>query len=789
MTRAGKLGLLITVAALPLLATASAAQASTPIEEVVVTAERRPDTLFSVPTTVNAVTGNQIKNLGLVTMKSIVQMIPNVVLPNDPEDFETYINIRGIRQADINAEPNFGFFRNGIYDGGERTNLGNLIDVSRVEVLSGPQSGLYGRDAVGGVVNVVYATPHLNSFGGYAIASYGRYDRSELQGAVNIPISNHFAVRLTGWWINQNEGQFYNPTLNQYIDRHSDKGGRVGALWQVNPNLSVNWEMELEDRHGPSRTTFAPKGIANPFGCCGFPVSQPETLKTIRRNTQNRERWQQFYISQDINYNTRSWLGSFELQSSYRNYHLFLTEDNDQTPFGPNYGPAVQQTAQLRHESLNNYYFNLLWRSPVHQKVSWIAGVDYFNEHFSFVREFQGSVNFNLLNNTFAPGFTYMNLLCSAYLYPYSGGCQGLPGVPAAGSYPYTVPNIGVQSSVNAFGAPGSHINTRSVSAFASVTYNFTKNLNLTGTVRWDQDTKSLNYIQGAVPSLASSPQAAAYLGPLFSEIFYPFQSQQSPTFVRISPSVTLQYFLNPNVNLYAIYSTGFRSGGFNLGTSSPTFLAYKPETDSNYEVGAKTKWLGGRLFINGDFFYMPQRNLVEPELDPTEPAFLFLYYLKNVGSARNYGVELSSQYQATSWWNVGASVGWLDAKYTSGVTEGTSIIGQSIPLTRTWTVNLNSHMAYPLHQGTRLLADINWRLEYGGWLTPSQPPTYALNTTPYSDFNDLDVDAGMSFGNKRIVAYVDNAFNDVIWQFQYANGSANVNYGRTYGLRFEIDF
>ncbi|MDE2463837.1 MAG: TonB-dependent receptor [Alphaproteobacteria bacterium] len=787
MTRTRKLGLLIT-AALPLFAFARA-QAATPIEEVVVTAERRPDTLFSVPASVSAVTGDQLKNLGITNMKSVVQMIPNVVLPNDPENFETYINIRGIRQVDINAEPNFGFFRNGIYDGGERTNLGNLVDVSRIEVLRGPQSGLYGRDAVGGVVNVVYATPTLDHFGGYGIASYGRYDRSELQGAINIPLTDRFAVRATGWWFNQNEGQLYNPTLNRYIDQNSDRGGRVGALWEVTPNLTVNWEAELEDSRGPSRTTLAPNGIANPFKCCGFPISQPETLSTIRRNTPNTEHWQQFYLSQDINYDTRSWLGSFELQTSYRNYHLNLIEDNDQTPFDPTSGPAIQQTAQIRKESLNNYYVNLLWRSPAHQTISWIGGVDYFNEHFGFVREFPGSVDFNLLNQTFAPGFTYMNLLCSAYLYPYDGGCAGLPGVPAGGSFPYYVPNIGVQTAVNAFGTPGSYIDTRSLSAFGSVTYNVNDALSVIGTLRWSQDTKELNYGQGALPSLASSATAAAYLGPLFSQIFYPFQSHQSPVFVHISPSVTVQYLLNQNVNLYALYSTGFRSGGFNLGTSTPAYLSYRPETDSNYEVGAKTKWLGGRLFLDGDFFYMLQNNLVEPETDTSEPAFLFLYYLKNVGKARTYGLELSSQYQATDWWNFGVSVGWLDAKYTEGVTEGTSIVGQNIPLTRNWTVNLNSHMAYPLDDGTKLLADVNWRLEYGGWLVPSQPPTYALNTTPYSDFNDLDVDVGMSFGNKRIVAYLNNAFNDVIWQFQYANGGANVNYGRTYGLRFEINF
>src|SRR5579871_6432758 len=91
---------------------------------VVVTAERREQRLLEVPATVTAIGASAIQAQGLTTMKSIVEQVPNAVLPDDPENFETYINIRGIHQADINAEPNFGLYRNGIFVGGERANLG-----------------------------------------------------------------------------------------------------------------------------------------------------------------------------------------------------------------------------------------------------------------------------------------------------------------------------------------------------------------------------------------------------------------------------------------------------------------------------------------------------------------------------------------------------------------------------------------------------------------------------------------------------------------------------------------
>jgi iron complex outermembrane receptor protein len=784
-------------AAIPALMCVTAAYADNGIEEVTVTAERRSETLFQVPATVTAISGVDLQNLGITDMKSIIAMVPNAVLPDDSENFETYINIRGVRQADINAEPNFGLYRNGIFAGGERGNLGSQVDLDRVEVLSGPQSGLYGRDAVGGVVDVVYAMPTLEDDHGFVMGSYGRYENSQLEGAINIPIANNFALRATGWWFNQNQGQLYNPTLDLYIDKSRDVGGRLSARWDIDSRLSTLWTAELEDKTGPSFTAYAPNGIGAVFGvqCCGLPVEPPETLHTIHQDTPDREHWQQFYLSQDTTYDLGNGAGSLELQGAYRNYHLFLQEDQDHTAFGPDSGPAVIQQIQYRHESLNNFYGQLLWKSPDDLRLTWMAGADYFDETFNFSRIFDGTVNFNLLNTPFAPGFNYGNLLCSFLMAPYDGGCEGYssggkssPGLPGAGAgqYPYTFPNIGDQSGANAFGAPGSGIHTKSVSAFVTATYKIDSSWSLTGDLRWDQSDKSLVYIQGPVSGYGATALGASYLDPLFAQIFVPYTDRQTDVFVNVAPSATLKYKLSDTANLYATWATGFRAGGFNLGTSTEAFLPYKPEKDQNYEIGAKTIWLDGRLGINADVFDMIQSDLVEPQTDASEPAFLDLYYLANVGKARTYGAELSALLQATDWLNLGTSVGYLDDKFISGSTHGTSVVGQQIPLTRNWTINTTAAVDVPLGGDVHFVGDANWRLEYGGWLPPA---VSNLQTTRYKDIDNLDLDVGVSFGQTRVTAYLDNAFNDVIPQFQYADGVENVNMGRTYGIRLQHNF
>jgi iron complex outermembrane recepter protein len=788
---------LLTGAAVAALSGATAAYADS-IETVVVTAERRSEAVFDVPATVTAISGEKLQNLGVTDMKSIIAMVPNAVLPDDSENFETFINIRGVRQADINAEPNFGLYRNGIFAGGERGNLGAQVDLARVEVLSGPQSGLYGRDAVGGVVNVVYATPDFNGLKGYITGSYGNYDKATVQGAVNVPITDNAALRVVGWLENQNEGQLFNPTLNLYIDKYRDVGGRISGRWDTTSQLSTVWTAEIEDKDGPSFTAYAPAPLGAVFGvqCCGLPVEPAETLKTIRHDTADREHWSQVYFSQDSTYDTGTWAGSVELQLAYRNYHLNLQEDQDHTPFGPDSSPMVLKQVQYRQESLNNFYGQLLWKSPDDQPLTWIAGVDYFDETFNFSRVFAGTVNFNLLNTpAFGPGFTYGNLLCSFLMAPYDGGCESFtsgsytaPGLPGAGAgqFPYTFPNIGDQSGGNAFGAPGSGIHTTSISGFVSATYHVDDALSVTGNLRWDQSRKHLVYIQGAVSGYGETALGASYLTPLFGQIFVPYTDRETDVFVNVAPSVTVQYKMSDQVNLYATWATGFRAGGFNLGTSTPAYLPYKPEKDQNFELGAKTVWFDGTLAVNADVFYMRQSDLVEPQTDTTVPSFLGLYYLANVGAARTIGAELTAAWQATDWLGLGTSIGYMDDHFTSGTTHGVSVKGQEIPLTRNWTINNTATISYPLTSDVNLVGDADWRLEFGGWLPAS---VSNLATTKYKSFNDLDFDLGVAFGQTRITGFMHNAFDDVIPQFQYSDGVVNVNQGRTYGIRIQQNF
>ena len=194
-----------TAACLLMLSVPATAQQSSPsgvsgpsltVQTIEVTARRRLETQFDVPASLTAIAGDKLQATGITSIQDIVALVPNATIAQSPDGTDTYISIRGMRQADVGAPANFGAYRNGIFAGGRRVNLGSQIDVARVEVVRGPQGGLYGREAVGGAVNVIYAMPKPGvPLGGYAAVAVENDSRIRLEGAVNAPIGADAAVR------------------------------------------------------------------------------------------------------------------------------------------------------------------------------------------------------------------------------------------------------------------------------------------------------------------------------------------------------------------------------------------------------------------------------------------------------------------------------------------------------------------------------------------------------------------------------------------------------------------
>ncbi len=698
-------------------------------DSIVVTARRRDETLLETPTTLSVIDGSTLAALGVNGIQSAIALTPNAVVQRDPENFNTYINIRGIRRADINAEPNFGLYRDGIFYGGQRSNLGALVDVARIEVLRGPQAGLYGRNAVGGAVDIVHAAP-AETFGGYATLRYARYDRLEAEGALNLPVTSTVAVRATGWLFDQSGGEFYNLTLGKEIDRSRDAGVRLGVRATPTDRLEVVWTGEYAEHRGPSIRTYSPDGTPNSI--LGAPiVSPPETPRTVRRDVDGRARYRQYYLSQTVNY--RADAGTLSLLTAYRNYRFAGVQDFDGTALSPSDGPGVLAQILHRDEATESLYGELLWRSPDAGRLRWMAGLSYFREAFDVGHTIAGSIDLDYF------------------------------GIP-----------IGTATVLGGQPLKGSRISTRSYSGFVEASYAFTSALSVTADLRYTEDRKRLRYAQGLI---TSNPTTDPVLFPFFGAALPGFTLATRSTFRNWSPSLNLDLAVAGDAHVYALYSTGFRAGGFNTSTSSPDLIPYGQERARNYEIGAKGSWLGGRLTASAAVFYMTQSDLLLAQDDLADQWFGFSY-LANVGDARTWGTEIEIEGRPLQWLTGHLAVGHLDARFTRGSSFGTSVAGDPVPYTRSWTINGRIDATYPVAPKTRLVATANLRIETGGVLDRG---------LPYENLGKLDLVGGVERGNLRLTAFVTNLLDDRVAEFRFLNGQVSLSQGRRYGIEARL--
>ncbi|HZZ36276.1 MAG TPA: TonB-dependent receptor, partial [Caulobacteraceae bacterium] len=559
-----------------------------------------------------------------------------------------------------------------------------------------------------------------------------------------------------------------NVTLGKELDKHRDEGGRLSVRYDAGGPFTATWMAEYQETSGPSARTYAPNGVTN-----FLTPSPPETFRTIRRDTDQHAETRQTYLSQDLAYQTD--IGRFNLLAAYRNYKLTAVEDQDATAIDPADAPLSLRQVLDRDERIENFYGELLWtgeRGP----VSWVAGASYFNETFDFARTFSTSIDFNALADPF-----YGTIACGALLggsfNPGDPTCQTIPGGPSLAFFTSPFPAIGVRTGRGGLPVKGTTIKTRAYSAFVELNYKLTDALTLIGDLRYTNDRKSLHYAQVILPT---DPLSDPYLAALFANVLPPFTLDSRSTFGNWAPSVGFKYRASANVNLYGVISTGFRAGGFNTTSTSPSLIPYGQEDATNYELGMKTQWLDGRLGLNLAVFYMQQRNLVLAQSDPLAPPQFGFTYLANIGDARTYGVEFEGVARFTSWLSGAASVGYLDPKFTKGSSFGTSVKGQRIPYTRTWTFNARLNADIPLADDWRLVGDVNWRVERGGVLT---------TTRKLDDLDKLDLTGGIAKGGLRVVGYIDNATDDHVTEFLFNNGAEAVSYGRTYGVEVSYKF
>jgi iron complex outermembrane receptor protein len=712
--------LLAAAATLLPLAPAVAQTAEAPAAEtadILVTARKREERLVDVPAAVTAITPALISEARLFDARDLLLQAPGTFLVENNAGTARDISIRGVGTPTLFAEAGVALYVDDIYSSGFISYPTQFYDLERVEVLRGPQGALYGRNAVGGAVNILSARP-TSEVDGLFRGTWARHNRFEVEGMANVPLAEAVSLRLSGLVINQTGGEYENATLQRTIDETASFSGRVAL--QIAPPSSgfrLNIVYEHNDANTPGTSLYFPDA--------------GETPRTIERDTHPTNRYVVNRLALTAAYETES-AGTFTLVAGGRNYGLDGTEDTDLSDDlfpTPNLSSLGKQVTTRRNE-VESRMAELRWFAPSLGPVTLLAGLTYLDES--------------------ATGDILTDL-------------QGLSLAFAGGALPFTLGIANDQSLTSWAG-------------FAEAGISIVDDLELSGSLRYTSDRKTVDFV------FTPSPTLFGFVGPSQT-------ANLRRTFTNWSPGATLA-FTPGNWNLYAKVQTGFRAGGFNFNVANAANLPYDSETSINYEIGAKTNLLEGRAFLGLSAFILEQDDVLISLLDFTAPPGL-QGYLANLGKARTPGIELEGSITPMEGLTLGGSIGWMDPKFTGGSFTNpfgqlVELDGLQLPNTRKWSFAVNGSLRQPVGDTLHLLATA----------------AYSSRSSAYQDVQNnfsldgielLNASAGLEFGQFDVQAYVQNALNSryTIATGGFRNGTSGVTRapGITYGLTGRFRF
>lgn len=654
---------------------------------IIVTATRRAEDVQDIPIAVTAVSPVQLEQQGVVNVQNIGSVSPSFSTSNAQTASGTVVlRIRGVGTTsnNIGFESAVGIFVDGAYQSRPGVALGEFVDVERVEVLRGPQGTLFGRNTSAGALNITNKRPDLNDFGGFVNATYGNFDHMSIQGAINAPIvEDTLAFRLTGAYRKRDgyvtaidgTGAEIGESNNtdQYLIRgqlgFETEGGISGRLIADYSKSTASCCAAVEVLQSPVETAglFAAVGLGARGGMAAPVVAvNPFDTTTMQQAVDNRIATESF---ESINSNDQ-WGVTAEVEfplgdsadliyiGSYREFRANESYDSDFSGLDifnvlPGGGTAIDtMTHELRVQG-----------EAMGGALNWLVGGYYSDEDIS------QTVNFGL-------GEDYGELVGALFFAPTGG---------AFGANPLTVLSGGVDPSVvratNAYTQ-----SSKSWSIFTHNTLEVVDGLKFTVGLRYSDESKDGSFSQPAInnplcPAILGAIGAGGVPAPLISNVFglgcfaftapaigtdanpfplpRPFNSKFSDEELIYTGKVSYE-FASP-VTVYASFTHGYKSGGFNLdstaaaGGADPRFLS--EEVDA-YEVGLKAKLIDNAVTLNIAGFHEEFTNFQVLEFTGAQ------FTTFNVPVAKSTGVELETVIRPSNNLTINGGLTYTDARY-----------------------------------------------------------------------------------------------------------------------------
>ena len=624
------------------------------IEEIIVTARKKEESIQDVPMAVTAIT-EQLRESSVRRIEDIQAFAPNLFINRTPGiGSGAAITIRGVAslESDKSYEPSIGVVMDGMFLGTSSGVLLDNFDIERIEVLRGPQGTLFGKNTTGGILNIIRTPVSLNEMGADLSVTIGDFGRQDIKAVIQLPIiEDKLGVKLFAASI-QHDGHVYNTYSNKPAGGDDKMNFGFTALWEPNENFSLKVHHEImEDTSeqgvyvnrnpvGFLACTITQIGFDPNNGCEKDANDGPDTVESDASNFSNNE-----YDSTIItaNYDTENFLYTY----------IYSTREMDEQNMQDFDGSAARL--------LRMNYFNE-WEQTSHEfrvtsqfseKVQFIAGI--YDWEADFEQRWDVYDLFYQLSRLGVP--------------PWPSGRIGLAGYDDVVAWEDDVAGNNGQSQV-----------TTSIAAFFSMDWYLTDQLTLTAGLRWTEEEK--DFIGGA-----SAPGYYPLRGEAWPGIFNPtnFKAKWDET----TPKLGLRYQPNDDLMYYGSYSEGFKSGGFFARQANyDIFPGYDPEFVKNYEFGWKSTLMDGRMIFNGAVFKSEYDDKQESILIPVNLANVATV-VRNAASMEMTGLELELMYQVSEAWDLMVTYGYLEAEYKDyladingdqNITDNSGLIPRNTP-------------------------------------------------------------------------------------------------------------
>lgn len=610
------------------------------IVDIVVTAQRRSESMQDVPIAISAFSADQMQSQGISSALELGRFVPNLVTMNNTGiGSANAVFLRGLGNNETIAtfDPPVGTYVDDIYLSRQNANNLNFFDVERVEVLRGPQGTLFGRNTTGGAINVIMKDPG-KEFGGYAEIGYGRFNKKTARASVDLPLAETLAVKVSGYWQND-DGYTKNITTGQRLNDDDGWGVRLGIAGDLSPtvrfrasyaHIEANGENILNSNCDP-RTVY--KENVTPvcdgrYASTGMISGRPSTngafanlpISGAKKNyqlgnyTQTDLVTMNFDIDLSDNLNLSTITGFVSQDQQYAMDYY----DGRSGPSLANPVPPVMGYARGGFVILND---------SQHEQISQEIKIN-------------GTIGDGLID--FVTGAFYLreeNRTDFADLFTSSAIVTDVLG-------DRTLRNI-----------------TEALAGYAQFDLNVTEKLKLTAGIRYTDETKSFTIGDNRASCRDGSVETTC----LFNENLIAPSSLLVPDKLKAklwTPRFAVNYNATDDILLFASATRGFKSGGWNArATATNAFLPFGPEKVWSYEAGIKSDWFDRRVRVNLTYFYTDVSDMQTPSaLVNSNGRATFI--TRNFADFRNQGLEAELTFQPTPAWNLYLNAGYQDAKY-----------------------------------------------------------------------------------------------------------------------------